>query len=215
MYLVGLCKLGTTCLNFEQQRCTISVYTAASATVLKCLPRWFWGEGGVEFAWSCLSNHRFTDHLLFETGFLLHQGVILKSSFYCTWTLFLVVARPKLEDFDTLLLSGMYECAFLIACLFFQCNEQNKNESWMANVNKERLPRFGEFRYATVTWTGDKVTSKRLLFLNQFEIKRRKRFTTAAVRVSPRHGRAGAAGRADRASALPLLAPIVQSFPNP
>ena len=42
MYLVvGLCKLGTTfCVNFEQQRCKISVHTAASALWLfgKWLP---------------------------------------------------------------------------------------------------------------------------------------------------------------------------------
>ena len=45
LYLVvGLCKLGTIfCVNFEQQRCKISMYTAASALQLlgKCLPLWF------------------------------------------------------------------------------------------------------------------------------------------------------------------------------
>ena len=35
----------------------------------------------VDFARECLSNPRFTDHLLFKDWFLLRQGVILKSSF--------------------------------------------------------------------------------------------------------------------------------------
>ena len=84
MYIVvGLCKLGTTfCVNFEQLRCKISVYTTASA--LRLLENAFHFESeekkSVDLAWACLSDPRFTDHLLFKTVvFLLHQGVILKA----------------------------------------------------------------------------------------------------------------------------------------
>ena len=55
MYLfVGLCKLGTTfCVNFEQQTCKTSVYTATSALWLfgKWLPLGIWGE---EKCWLCM-----------------------------------------------------------------------------------------------------------------------------------------------------------------
>ena len=36
----------------------------------------------VDFAWACLRDPRFIDHLLFKTG-LLHQGVILTTVFAC------------------------------------------------------------------------------------------------------------------------------------
>ena len=78
MYLVvGLCKLGTTyCVNFEQQRCKISVYTAASA--LRLFQNAFRFEleekKSVDFAWACLSDPRFTDHLPFKTVFCCTKG---------------------------------------------------------------------------------------------------------------------------------------------
>ena len=66
MYLVvGLCKLGTTFyINFEQQRCKISVYTAGRNGFHFKLEK-----KSVDFAWACLNDPRFTDHLLFKTGF--------------------------------------------------------------------------------------------------------------------------------------------------
>ena len=72
MYLVvGLCKLGTKyCVNFEQQRCKIAVYTAASAW--DCSENAFGFEfekKSVDFAWACFSSSRFTDYLPFKTVF--------------------------------------------------------------------------------------------------------------------------------------------------
>ena len=68
------------------QRCKISVYTAASALGLFENAFHFELEEkkSIDFAWACLSDPRFTDHLLFKTV-LLHQGVILKNSFYCIY----------------------------------------------------------------------------------------------------------------------------------
>ena len=66
MYLVtGFCKLGTTfCANFEQQRYKISVYRAENAFHFE-----FEEKKSADFAWACLVDPRFTDHLLFKTGF--------------------------------------------------------------------------------------------------------------------------------------------------
>ena len=86
MYLViGLCKLGTTfCVNFESQRCNISVYTAVSALWLfgKWLPLWIWEEN----CWFCMSvlATLVSQITCCLTLGLLHQVVVLKSIFYST-----------------------------------------------------------------------------------------------------------------------------------
>ena len=77
MYLVGLCKLGTTFLvNFVEQRCKI---TNTAASVL-CLLLQIGGEKSVDFAWACLSDVQTTCVLrLFSAA---PRGDH-KSNFYC------------------------------------------------------------------------------------------------------------------------------------
>ena len=84
MYLVGLCKTGPTfCVNIEQQRCKILVYTAASA--LRLLEN---ASGSNSRRRKALTLH---EHVLLTLVsqttcllrlFLAAPGV--KSSFYCT-----------------------------------------------------------------------------------------------------------------------------------
>ena len=75
MYLVlSLCKLGTTfCVNFEQQRCKILVYTAASCNCSMPSSE-LEGKKSVDFAWACLSDPHFTNHLPFKTNFCCTKG---------------------------------------------------------------------------------------------------------------------------------------------
>ena len=79
--VIGLCRLRTTfCVNFEQQRFKLLVFTAASACDCSenafCLE--FEEKKSVDFPWASpwasLSNPRFTDHLLFETVFCCTNG---------------------------------------------------------------------------------------------------------------------------------------------
>ena len=74
MYLVvGLCKLGTTfCVNFEQQRSVYALKTSSASILRK----------SVDFAWTCLSDPPFTNHLPFKISFGAPR-MIVKSSFYC------------------------------------------------------------------------------------------------------------------------------------